>query len=244
MVEEFLNSLTIPSDCKIGKRLTKKQFKENFPLKANEKKILAEDIENITLEYFLSKNTINILPFVDEEKDYSEVAFVRVDISNQNKVKQIADIIQNIPQQLIVIFSFEENICINISPKRINKADSTKLVVEENYFTKWIDLDGINTLDKKFIESLDIHSHPFTDFFSFYNSYLDKLIAFNASEYSEDIIAEEDTRVILNEIYIVEAKISELKNKIKKETSFSDKVNMNIELKKMNDKLKKLKGSL
>lgn len=244
MIESFLDSLNIPDNCKIGKRLTKKQFKENFSLKANEKKILTDNIDNITLEYFLSKNTINILPYIDEEKDYSEVAFVRVDISNRNKVKQIADIIQNIPHLLIVIFSFENSICINISPKRINKADSNKLVVEENYFTKWIDLDSIDALEKEFISKLDIHNQSFTDFFSFYNSYLDKIIAFNASEYSGNIRATEETKEILDEISKIETKISELRNKIKKETSFSDKVNMNIELKKSNDRLKELQGSL
>jgi len=244
MIEDFLNSLNIPDDCKIAKRLTKKQFRENFSLKTNEKKILTEDIENITLEYFLSKNTINILPYIDEEKDYSEVAFVRVDISNKNKVKQIADIIQNIPHLLIVIFSFENSICINISPKRINQADSSKLVVEENYFTKWINLEELNPLEKEFISELDIRNQPFTDFFSFYNSYLDKIIAFNASEYSGSIRAKEETKEILAEITKIETKISELRNKIKKETNFSNKVNMNIELKNLANRLAHLKNTL
>lgn len=111
-------------------------------------------------------------------------------------------------------------------------------------YTKWIDLDSIDALEKEFISKLDIHNQSFTDFFSFYNSYLDKIIAFNASEYSGNIRATEETKEILDEISKIETKISELRNKIKKETSFSDKVNMNIELKKSNDRLKELQGSL
>ncbi|MBU1901924.1 DUF4391 domain-containing protein [Patescibacteria group bacterium] len=244
MTQELLQNLKIPSSCKIGKRLTKKQFTENFSLKANEKKIISSDIESITLEYLLNKNNINIATFKDEDNDYSEIAFIKVEILNQNKLKQIATIIQYIPYPLIVFFVFEDSLCINISPKRINKNDSSKLVVEDSYFTKWIDSNNADKLELAFIESLEIQNHPFTDFLSFYNSYLDKIIAFNASQYSGNFSVNKDTKVILDEIATCETKISELKSKIKKETSFSDKVDMNIELKKLKDKITNLKSQI
>jgi len=80
MIQEPIHNLKIPATCKIGKRLTKKQFLENFSLKSNEKKILKEDIQSISLEYLLNKHNINIAPFVDEENDYSEIAFIQVEI--------------------------------------------------------------------------------------------------------------------------------------------------------------------
>jgi len=48
----------------------------------------------------------------------------------------------------------------------------------------------------------------------------------------------------LKEIQALHVKISEFKNRLKKETNSNDKVNLNIELKKLNDKLDKLQGSL
>lgn len=244
MTQELLHNLNIPISCKINRKLTKKQFIENFPLKPNEKKILSETVDNITLEYLLNKDNININPFVNEDVDYSEVAFIKVKIFNVDKLKQISTIIQNIPYPLIVLFVYEDSICVNISPKRINKNDSTKLVIEETYFTKWIELKNAKKIELDFIDSLKIHNHPFTDFLSFYKSYLDKIIAFNASEHSGSLKVNENTKAILDEIANCESEISELKNKIKKETSFNDKVNMNIQLKKINDKLKGLKEQL
>ncbi len=244
MTQELMHKLKIPSTCKIGKRLTKKQFIENFSLKANEKKILSSDIESITLEYLLNKNNINIAPFVDEENDYSEIAFIKVEILNQSKLKPIATIIQYIPYPLIVFFIYKNLLCINIAPKRINKNDSTKLVVEELYFTKWIDLEQSSPLEQDFIKSLEVQNHPFTDFLSFYNSYLDKIVAFNASVYSGSLSVNEETKAILDKIALCETKIAELKNKIKKETNFNEKVTLNIELKKSKDTMEDLKGQL
>jgi len=244
MTQELIHKLKIPSSCKIGKRLTKKQFIENFSLKANEKKLLSSDVESISLEYLLNKNNINITPFVDEENDYSEIAFIKVEILNQSKLKPIATIIQYIPYPLIVFFIYKNLLCINIAPKRINKNDSTKLVVEELYFTKWIDLEQSSPLEQDFIKSLEVQNHPFTDFLSFYNSYLDKIVAFNASVYSGSLSVNEETKAILDKIALCETKIAELKNKIKKETNFNEKVTLNIELKKSKDTMEDLKGQL
>lgn len=244
MIQNILETLNIPATCKIGRKLFKKQFIENFSLSASEKKILSSDIESITLEYLLNKDKINIAPLVDDEKDYSEFAFVRVELLETKRLKQISNIIQNIPYLLIVFFEYEEKLCVGASTKRVNKNDSSKLVVEESFFTEWIDVTNMNSLESEFISSLSLQNHPFTDFFSFYNSYLDKIIAFNASKYTGDLSSSDDTKELLEKIKDVEAHINDRVSRIKKETSLKDKVNMNIELKKLNDELKKIKGSL
>jgi hypothetical protein len=243
-MEDFFNSLSIPESCFVGKKLDKKEFVENFSLNTNDKKILSKDIDRITLEHLLNQNTINISPFSDEDKDFSEIAFIKVRISNPDKLKSINNIIQQIPYPLIVFYIYENKLAMSICPKRINKSDSSKLVVEEEYFSKWLDFDNLNEIEKKFLNNLNITNHPFTDFLSFYESIVDTIIAFNASKYTGTINVSKDTKKILEEIQRLEINITELKNKIKKETSFNEKVTMNIELKKINDKLKDLKGEL
>ncbi len=54
-MREILETLHIPSSCKISKKIFKKQFTENFSLSMADKKILTNDIESITLEYLLNK---------------------------------------------------------------------------------------------------------------------------------------------------------------------------------------------
>ena len=106
-MEDFFNSLSIPDTCYGGKKLDKKEFVENFSLNANDKKILSKDIDRVTLEHLLNQNTINISPFSDEDKDFSEIAFIKVKISNPNKLKSINNIIQQIPYPLIVFYIYE-----------------------------------------------------------------------------------------------------------------------------------------
>ncbi len=159
-------------------------------------------------------------------------------------MKQLSIIIQHIPYPLIVFFTHEDSVCINISPKRINRADSSKLVVEDEHFTEWIDLENQTDIEKRFLDSLKIENHPFTDLLSFYKSYLDKILSFNASKFSGTLSIKENTKEMLKEIELIEVQILELKSKIKKETNFSEKVSLNIELKKFKDKINNLKSQI
>ena len=243
-MEDFFESLNFPASTYVGKKLDKKEFLENFSLNINDRKLLSQNIDRITLENILNQDTINITPFLDEERDYSEIAIIKVKISNKEKLKSINNIIQQIPYSLIVFYAFQNEISLCLSPKRINKADSSKLVVEEVHFSKWIDFSNLTNIDKSFLQSLNINNHPFTNLLAFYESFIDKLISYNASIYSGTFSISKDTKMILENIQKTEAQIIDIKNKIKKETNFNDKVNMNLELKKLNDKLKSLKEDL
>ncbi len=243
-MEIFFESLNFPTNTIVSKKLDKKEFLDNFSLNINDRKLLSQAIDRITLENILNQNTINISPFIDENKDYSEIALIKVKISNKEKLKSINNIIQQIPYSLIVFYIFENELCLCLSPKRINKSDSSKLVVEEVHFSRWIDFENLTNIDKTFLQSLNINNHPFTNLLAFYESYIDKLISYNASIYSGNFLISKDTKQILENIQKIEAQIIEIKNKMKKETNFNEKVNMNMELKILNDKLKDLKEDL
>lgn len=183
-MEDFFESLNFPINTVVNRKLDKKEFLENFSLNINDRKLLSQAIDRITLENILNQDTINISPFVDENKDYSEIAVIKVKISNKDKLKSINNIIQQIPYSLIVFYIYENEISLCLSPKRINKADSSKLVVEEVNFSKWIDFSNLTNIDKSFLQSLSINNHPFTNLLAFYESFMDKLISYNASIYS------------------------------------------------------------
>ena len=241
---DIVKYLNLPSSTSIERKLFKKQFLDNFSLTTNEKKILSECVDSITLNNLLNKDSINILPFTNETHNYQEIAVISVEINNQSKAKEITNIILHIPYPVVLILVYKEQIQINISPKRINITDTAKLVVEEQYYTKWIDTNNLTELSSEFLNSLDSINHPFTNFKDFFTSLVKSIIAFNASEISGKFESKEDTRLLLQDIKNIEAIIQDIKSKIQKETNFNDKVKLNIDLKTQKDKLEKLKEKL
>ena len=241
---DIVKYLNLPSSTSIERKLFKKQFLDNFSLTTNEKKILSECVDSITLNNLLNKDSINILPFTNETHNYQEIAVISVEINNQSKAKEITNIILHIPYPVVLILVYKEQIQINISPKRINITDTAKLVVEEQYYTKWIDTNNLTELSSEFLNSLDSINHPFSNLKDFFTSLIKSIIAFNASEISGKFESNQDSKFILDKINKINSEIQELKAQIKKETNFNNKVKLNIELKNKKDNLLDFKEKL
>ena len=241
---DIVKYLNLPSSTSIERKLFKKQFLDNFFLTTNEKKILSECVDSITLNNLLNKDSINILPFKNETHNYQEIAVISVEINNQSKAKEITNIILHIPYPVVLILVYKEQIQINISPKRINITDTAKLVVEEQYYTKWIDTNNLTEVSSEFLNSLDTLKHPFSNFKDFFISLTQSVISFNASEISGKFKSNQDSKFILDKINKINSEIQELKAQIKKETNFNNKVKLNIELKNKKDNLLDFKEKL
>lgn len=241
---DIVKYLNLPSSTSIERKLFKKQFLDNFSLTSNEKKILSESVDSITLNNLLNKDSINILPFTNETHNYQEIAVISVEINNQSKAKEITNIILHIPYPVVLILVYKEQIQINISPKRINITDTAKLVVEEQYYTKWIDTNNLTEVSSEFLNSLDTLKHPFSNFKDFFISLTQSVISFNASEISGKFKSNQDSKFILDKINKINSEIQELKAQIKKETNFNNKVKLNIELKNKKDNLLDFKEKL
>ena len=241
---DIVKYLNLPSSTSIERKLFKKQFLDNFSLTTNEKKILSECVDSITLNNLLNKDSINILPFTNETHNYQEIAVISVEINNQSKAKEITNIILHIPYPVVLILIYKEQIQINISPKRINITDTAKLVVEEQYYTKWIDTNNLTEVSSEFLNSLDTLKHPFSNFKDFFISLTQSVISFNASEISGKFKSNQDSKFILDKINKINSEIQELKAQIKKETNFNNKVKLNIELKNKKDNLLDFKEKL
>ena len=241
---DIVKYLNLPSSTSIERKLFKKQFLDNFSLTTNEKKILSECVDSITLNNLLNKDSVNILPFTNETHNYQEIAVISVEINNQSKAKEITNIILHIPYPVVLILVYKEQIQINISPKRINITDTAKLVVEEQYYTKWIDTNNLTEVSSEFLNSLDTLKHPFSNFKDFFISLTQSVISFNASEISGKFKSNQDSKFILDKINKINSEIQELKAQIKKETNFNNKVKLNIELKNKKDNLLDFKEKL
>ena len=241
---DIVQYLNLPSSTSIERKLFKKQFLDNFSLTTNEKKILSECVDSITLNNLLNKDSINILPFKNETHNYQEIAVISVEINNQSKAKEITNIILHIPYPVVLILVYKEQIQINISPKRINITDTAKLVVEEQYYTKWIDTNNLTEVSSEFLNSLDTLKHPFSNFKDFFISLTQSVISLNTSEISGKFKSNQDSKFILDKINKINLEIQELKAQIKKETNFNNKVKLNIELKNKKDNLLDFKEKL
>ncbi|BCA95208.1 hypothetical protein TUM19329_15690 [Legionella antarctica] len=263
--EDFLARLDVPKTCELNKPIFKKMFLDTTDgkkdiLDATDKKALKEDVKKIRWLYTLKSNTINIASYTDKTREYPEVAILHIELSRPDRFKRTSQFINRaIPYPLVLIFTCvierEQRLCLTLADKRINQADKEKWIIEDCIHTKWISMSSVSAAELKFFESLKVSSLPFTNFFAFYQALIKRVIAIKCAEHSGDFSIERagnpsekmsNTLRLdkLRELEKLDSQRLEISKKLKNIKQMGKKIELNTQIKKINDKIANIKSSL
>tara|TARA_R110002095_G_scaffold150072_4_gene129652 strand:+ start:270 stop:1115 length:846 start_codon:yes stop_codon:yes gene_type:complete len=268
--DDFLDLLAVPKACEINKLIFKKMFLDandgkKAILDSADKKALKDDIDKIRWLYTLKPNTINIAPYKDQEREYPEIAILHIELAQSERLKRIAHFINRaIPYPLVMLFTCEagsaQNLALVLADKRINQADKEKWVIEDSIHTRWITLISVSSAEYEFFESLKISKLPFTNFFALYQALIERVVAVKCAEHSGIFSIEKaatssqksssqktSSTVRLDKLRELErlgAQRSEISNKLKNEKQMGKQVELNTQIKKINDEIANIQGSL
>jgi len=249
-LEQFYQNLAIPEACVLGKRIYKTQFYENGQLNAADKKAFVEDIDSIEWSYTLKPATVNIPRFEDDTHEYLEVAVLQVLLSAIERSTRIAAAMQKaIPYQVLIIFVCGNQIALNAADKRINRADSNKILVETIHDTGWISLSELESWQADFLGDFCITNFSYRNFFEFYKDIVNRIIALNCAAHTGRYNLEKGnvypSRLeALRQMEKLYQERSETLNKMKGEKNLGKRVQFNIQIKQITDRINAIKKEL
>ncbi len=219
--------------CMINQFIAKKNFLSFGDLSKVEKVELFESVKKITLTYQLQPGNTNIKPYKDDIREYSLINVIEIAVDIKANVKRLADVVMSsIPYPCVLVFESEGKMQLVIAHQRTNLNDSTKNVLEEPILTGWVDFD----------ESLfNINALNLTNFYTLYSGIVDTISILNAKKVSAiEGLTGEQARDLTAKIEEIDAEFEILRGKLKKETQFNRKMELNIEIKKLEQKKKGL----
>ena len=251
MIATLYSSLAIPDSCRLGKRVFKKLFHEHATLGVTDKKALREDIDTITWVYTLKPNTIPIHAYRDEEREYDEVAVLQVDLKTLKRTGRIAEIVHRaIPYPLVVVFAFGATCAISLASKRFSQAEKEAIVADDFVMTSWIDLTKLSPLQQAFLDSLAITQLPQTNFSALYAALMDRVIALDCARLSGEyrirttVEDRERRRQRLAKCHELETQITDARAMAKRQKQIHRLADLNVEIKRLEDRLAELANEL
>lgn len=239
-INDILKKIDFPEKARVDRKIFKTVFYNNAEFSKKRMDIFTSEIEDIRWLFALKKENINIVPFKNEDIDYSEIQVIGVSLRGDKYLDRVAEIIhKTIQYPVVLIFEYEDRIALSVGLKRINKADASKNVVDDIYNSEWI--NGDIAKERDFIKSLEISNLSFANFYEFYKDFADRVRLFVACVYRDDYRYESSkkTKVIFN-LYLrikeMEEKELSLKKQIKSDISFSEKLGLNVAIKESEKK--------
>lgn len=222
------DKLNIPCNCKIDRTIFKKMFYENADFSKGDKDLFTNSIDKILWIYCLNQDNMNIPAYKTDEREYLETEVIEVTLSECKGVRRIAEIImRTIPYPILLIFRYEEKYQLWTAHQRFNLADNSKNTLEEFVNTDWLD-DNSDIWDK-----LNVNNFRFTNFFDMYSDIVNVIAVLNAQKLTDKELSGEEARELLRKNAEIDSRIAALRAELKKATEFSKRMEINMEIKKL-----------
>ncbi|CAM3165775.1 DUF4391 domain-containing protein [Vibrio rarus] len=236
LAEQVLTGFGFPKSTELGVKVPKKTITDNTSLTSNDKQLIKDVLKSLVWRYTIKPETVNIPVFEDGVHVYKEIAVLHVKVKDNTKTKQLCKLLhQQIPYPTVLFVELADNVCVSLADKRVNQVDHSKLTIEHQYDTGWVDVGLKEPLYVDFFSDLKFETCSVVSLYDFYFSLIQKLNGLEAAKktgkYSTGV--EEDLTPLLVELEHLEAQLSTIRNKLKKETQMNTKMRLNVEAKKV-----------
>lgn len=240
--------LGLPEKALLQARIYKKQLLENADLTISDRKWINDDIETIEWRYTLKPATVAIPKYEDTEREYIEIALLHITLKTNTHVKRLSEVVQRaIPYPLIVVFEHADSILISLADKRISRADSSKLTVEQFFETGWFNHSADQSeIITEFSSSLEFTKLAQLDLYAFYQSMVIRFIALEAAKHTGkftltvDVEADKLRQEYLQTLKQLELQLVSLKAQVKNETQFNRKLEGNVRIKQLKQQIQNI----
>lgn len=186
-------------------------------INSKQKNAISESIKRINWENRLSLDTINL-----SGSTIQEIQIFSIELKAKNKIKDILNIIDKaIPYHIIFIISFEDDIYISTSAKHSHVNNENQSVIDYTFDTEWSNKNDFN-LKFELKNSLDWIFKNFCEAITNSNQNVKSIQELVATQKENDALNRE---------------IEKLKAQIKNCKQFNKKVELNLKLKQLLDKI-------
>lgn len=243
MADSLLDALQLPDSCRLGARITKKMLLENAKVMPADRRAITNDLETVIWQYTLKPSTIAIMPFADDEREYDEIAVLEAILKSPRNASRIAEVIhRSIPYPVVLVLEEHERQQLSLAPKRFSRSEKGATVAEEFRSTGWLDLSSPSAVEATFMESLRLTALPQSNYLMLYAALLDRVTALQSACRTGEYhvfggTSHHEQRQLLLEAEAIENQVREHRAAIARETQFNRKVELNMKIKRLEERL-------
>lgn len=248
---KVIEALSLPPDACVNQRVPKKLlFEQDIPTAADKRQI-QDGIEEMIWVAALKPTNIGVPIFKDNVREYLEIAVITTKLRIYAKSSRIIELIhRSIPYPVILITSVRESGCLSLAHKRWSQGEIGKVVIEDIHRTHDFIPEALNAEEASFIASLKISDLPNQDLYALYQGLIDCIVALGASKISGKFTlpgSKEQAHSLsdnLDEHARIQREIIMLRARAEKEKQLNRRVELNLEIKRLEEELVATKDKL
>ena len=241
--ESIIQAMALPKDSRVSHRVPKKMLLEQGAPTAADKRYINDGIEEIIWIAALKPTNIGVAVYRDESREYLEIAVLSATFRPEAKVSRLIELIHRaIPYPVGLIVTYKKDLSLSLAHKRLAQNEAGKTVVDGNIVT--IDISPDTDLEKTFTAGLAIAAQPAQNMFALYQRWIERIEALAAARitghFVQDVNSEAAStrKEVLSERAQLKRELISLRAQASTEKQISRRVDLNLAIQKIENRLK------
>lgn len=253
IADAIIRAIGLPDSALVNQRVPKKMLVENGAPTAADKRRINDGIEEIHWLAALKPNTIGVPEYIDDVREYLEIAVLSVMLRPDAKAGRLAELIHRaIPYPLFLVLVQGDQTIISLAHKRRAQNEANKFVLDGDgvEVTVFGDASLSAEVSRQFLDALALSKQPSTSLLQLYQGWIDTVVALQVSLIS-GIFSQTTTkeaasarRESVQKCWDLGTKIVSLRNAAAKEKQMGRRVELNLEIKSLEVALAEVEGRL
>lgn len=251
-----VNALGLPQEARVDARVPKKLLVEQGAPTAADKRAIQDGIDELQWLAACKPTTIGVPSFTDDVREYLEIAVVACAFrpSPNGKAAKAARLIElihrAIPYPVILLTSDQDGLSVSAAHKRRSQNEAERVVIDGVVAAVGLHPDEADPLEQSFFESLALMRQPRRDLAALYEGWLARIEALKASRLTgiyastDNTEAIEQRRQALDVFAHITRQIIGLRAQAKREKQLNRRVDLNVQIQRLEADLASHKKNL
>lgn len=242
-------ALCLPADARVDQRVPKKLLVENGAATAADKRQINDGIEELHWLAALKPATVGVPAYRDDTREYLEIAVLSLTLRAGAKALRLTELIHRaIPYPVFLILAQATDTVISVAHLRWSQGQSGQTVIDGPLVTAALKEEEATT--NEFLASLNVSAQPRQHLHAFYQGWLQLFEAHTAARLTgryaptTDSVIGQRRRTALVEHERLTREIAGLRARAAKESQINRRVELNLEVKRLESRLAELASDL
>lgn len=240
----LIAALAVPDNSLVEQRVPKKLMLEQGAPTPADKRAIQDGIEELFWVAALKPTNIGVPVYRDETREYLEIELLTAIFRGDAKAVRLTELVHRaIPYPLLLLSSHEGLCTFSVAHKRWSQGETGKVVIEDLFCSAPFRPDTTKPEEAAFIASLKLSNLPRESLFALYQGWLDRVNAMAAAHisgvYAVPAAPEQGDalRAGLEAHDRIERELVSLRARAKKEKQMNRRVELNVEIKRLEGEL-------
>lgn len=249
VAEDIITALQLPEQARVNQRVSKKLLIENLAPTAADRQQINEGIEEVQWVAALKPGNCGIPAYRDSQREYVEVAVLHLTLRPSARPARLIELLHRaIPHPTLLMISTPESVQLSLSHKRWAQNEAGKTVLDGEITTAMA--PAAPQITSAFLDALSLERQPRSDLSVFYQGWIDTLLALQAAQHTgsfrpaNNLLDATARRQALQACIELQGQIATLRAQAQKAQQIARQVELNLQLKQLQQALSEAQARL